>query len=394
MCKSIFSSPRAALFTLLLALAPLSTQASSHNSMCSPERIQEALDAGWDPKVIQTICPPPKPEPSPSAFPSASGTGARPCTDRDRARMILSDLGTDAISDACGEKFNFRKSCTDYDRAQMVLVGISNETIAEVCGTAPAPVMPAPAPRVQPATPPSPAPAAEPPAPREAEPLEPLDLEPASAPEPEPEPELVEMREEIPEIPEEAQIEEIEELEMEPMTVVEMEHYPMTYSDLWRFGLGYGSQQGTYSNAASQTLSDPGALSLYGMLQMESGFTLGGRLRSFKMQGESGSVGEEFLGGLGSAGWLWRLGDLSLGAQGVMGFGRATLQSSDFESTSTSLMVYGAEALALYDLDAFHLGLSFGQHFGDVKVAYAGASSGSATYALGSSWELLLGMNF
>ncbi len=403
------------------------------NSQCTPEKIQEALDSGWDQRVIQSICPPPKPEPPPEALIPED----RPCTDYDRARMLQADLGADAISRACKEHFTFRKNCTGPDRAKMVLAGVDPQTITELCGEAP---QPAPAPM---------RPAAPPPAPQSgASDATRLEADQASAaredvdfddvdlmlPEPEPAPEPIATTIETPSFDEapkprpepmpiedddsslwsslfgsdEAAEEGLSEAEarsdepapetdaMSPPPDAVMEAIPMDGDSLWRWGLAYGSQEGAADGTGgSLTLSTSEATDFYGLWQDSSGLVLGGKLETFKLADSAGTTTFDYTGGAASVGWLSGWEGFSFGGLGSFKYGSANLASPLFDSKSSTLVLFDAEGLALYDLSWFHLGLSFGQTFGDMSVNINdGTTASSVKFTVGTHTALLLGVNF
>ncbi len=404
-----------------LCLLPLGAWA---NTQCSPEIIQEALDAGWDQRVIQSICPPPKPEPSPESLIPDN----RPCTDYDRARMLQADLGADAISKACKENFTFRKNCTGPDRAKMVLAGVDPQTIIELCGEGPellqapirrppppAPGTAAPAP-VSEATSLAPPPAAEEPLPLmepAAESLpEPIAIESdadafVDPPKPKQEPPPVEEEEsslwffssgdEEPVEEADAMATDVEEADAMSLALEDpVEAIPVDGGSLWRWGLAYGSQEGTASGTlSSATLSTSGAMDFYGLWQDSSGLVLGGKLETFKLEDSAGTTSLDYAGGAASAGWLWSWGDLSLGGLGSLKYGNATLASPVFETTTSSMLLSDVEGVLLYDLWSLHLGLSYGQTFGEVGVSFRTNNvENKTTFSLGSHTALLIGFNF
>ena len=373
------------LLPILLLLSGTGSKVLALN--CSEKTVRAAVEAGWEPSMIASICPKYK------AILEAIEAKAKladqpPAPSRSELEEPLrlepeisqpASSAAQALSSASALPRSVQ-GCTDYDRAEMVLVGVKREVILEMCGD-PRPLrrrkFGVPVPQTLPAP--------------QALPLEP---EPEPAPEPQPlesAPEPKRKTEPQPE-PEPAPEQEPELSETEPASVLPA----VTH----RIGLGFGLHTGTHSyQGISTSLSGSQLFLPYYFYHLDEQLLLGAQLRRLQIEG-SGSgryAYYELLAHTASAGYLWRWNDFQIGGQGFFGLGtvkfRYNENNTDWPSLDGNGWLYGIEAVGLYDLwDSLHVGATFDLAFGGTEIRYSNGTT--ALISPGFGYAVLVGYGF
>jgi len=369
------------LLPILLVLSGAGSQALALN--CSEKTVRAAVEAGWEPQMIASICPKYKAtlEAIEAKAKLAPPPQEAPGSELEEPLSLEPQAPTPARSALPAASPQPRRrqgvsGCTDYDRVEMVLVGIKREVILEMCGDPRpsrqrAPVVPVPQ-----ATPAPQALPAEP----ELDPTpEPQPLEPEPEPEPQPESEPAPEQE-----PEPAEAE-------SAAAPSEVTH---------RIGLGFGLHTGTHSYSGTSTALSGSQLFLpYYLYHLDERLLIGGQLRRLQIEGSGGGryAYYELLAPTASAGYLWRWNDFQIGGQGFFGLGtvkfRYSQNNTDWTPLNGNGWLYGVEGLALYDLwDSLHVGATFDLAFGGTEIRYSDGSTALITPGLGGA--LLVGYGF
>ena len=374
------------LLPILLLLSGTGSKVLALN--CSEKTVRAAVEAGWEPSMIASICPKYK------AILEAIEAKAKladqpPAPSRSELEEPLrlepeisqpASSAAQALSSASALPRSVQ-GCTDYDRAEMVLVGVKREVILEMCGD-PRPLrrrkFGVPVPQTLPAP--------------QALPLEP---EPEPAPEPQPlesAPEPKRKTEPQPE-PEPAPEQEPELSETEPASVLPA----VTH----RIGLGFGLHTGTHSyQGISTSLSGSQLFLPYYFYHLDEQLLLGAQLRQLQIKNDGSRYAHySLLAYTVTGGLIWRWHDFLIGGQGFFGMGPAKTRfvegSSWLEGTGDG-WIYGIEGVGLYDdfWPPLHLGVTLSLAFGENGSTFQENASSKVKVTPRFGYAVLVGYGF